>query len=85
MYKQDFKLTFTKELWIKEFGKEVTLNIETVGKPCSMGRYYFHCNECENQSIADDENTCASCNNYESIYNEEETKYYCRNYKKVGL
>ena len=64
MYKENHIIRFENKLCIQEFGNEVTLNIETVGKRCNMGRYYFHCNECENQSIADDEGTCWSCNNY---------------------
>lgn len=82
MYKENHKLTFQDKRNIKEFGKEVVLNIETVGKSCKMGRYYFHCYECENQSIADDGGTCYSCNNYQNIYNDNETKFYCQNYKK---
>lgn len=84
MYKQNYKLTFSDPRMIKEFGKEVVLNIETVGKPCNSGRYYFHCNECDNQSIADDSKTCWSCNNFKQIYNDNETKFYCKNYAKDG-
>lgn len=82
MYKEGFKLTSENKQWVKEFGKEVVLNIETVGKSCNMGRYYFHCNECKNQSIADDGKTCYSCNNYSNVFNDDETKFYCKNYKK---
>lgn len=84
MYKQDFELIFKDKLNIEEFGEKVILNIETVGKRCNMGRYYFHCNECKNQSIADDEGTCYSCNNYKQIWNDNETKHYCGNYEKDG-
>lgn len=85
MYKENVVLSFPDDkLWVQEFGEKVVLNIETVGKSCNCGRYYFHCNECENQSIADDEGTCYSCNNYSNIYNSEETKFYCGNYKKDG-
>lgn len=82
MYKENHTIRFENKLCIQEFGSEVTLNIETVGKRCNMGRYYFHCNECENQSIADDEGTCWSCNNYSQIWNDDETKHYCKNYAK---
>lgn len=84
MYKENYKLTFNDTRNIKEFGNEVVLNIETVGKPCPMGRYYFYCKECANQSIADDEGTCYSCNNYQNVYDDSETKFYCKNYKRGG-
>lgn len=83
MYKENYKLVFKDAKNIKEFGEELTLNIETVGKPCYEGRYYFHCVECQNQSICDDDGTCYSCNNYVNVYNDSETKFYCKNYKKV--
>ena len=83
MYKENIRLSFPNDkLWVQEFGEEITLNAETVGKSCNMGRYYFHCNECDNQSIADDEGTCFSCNNYSQVWNDTETKHYCKNYKK---
>lgn len=80
MYKENYKLTFADKRNIKEFGKEISLNIETVGKSCPMGRYYFSCKECVNQSISDDERTCYSCNNYVDVWNDDETKFYCKNY-----
>lgn len=80
MYKENYKLTFSDPRMVREFGKEVVLNIETVGRRCKMGRIYFNCKECNNQSIADDGGTCFSCNNYEQIYNDDETKFYCKNY-----
>lgn len=83
MYKENVVLSFPDDkLWVQEFGEKVVLNIETVGKPCNMGRYYFHCKECENQSIADDEGTCYSCNNYSQVWDDTEKKHYCKNYKK---
>ena len=83
MYKENVVLSFPDDkLWVQEFGEKVVLNIETVGKPCNMGRYYFHCKECDNQSIADDEGTCCSCNNYSQVWDDTEKKHYCKNYKK---
>ena len=83
MYKENVVLSFPDDkLWVQEFGEKVVLNIETVGKPCNMGRYYFHCKECDNQSIADDEGTCYSCNNYSQVWNDTEKKHYFKNYKK---
>lgn len=83
MYKENVVLSFPDDkLWVQEFGEKVVLNIETVGKPCNMGRYYFHCRECDNQSIADDEGTCYSCNNYSQVWDDTEKKHYCKNYKK---
>lgn len=83
MYKENVVLSFPDDkLWVQEFGEKVVLNIETVGKPCNMGRYYFHCKECDNQSIADDEGTCYSCNNYSQVWDDTEKKHYCKNYKK---
>ena len=83
MYKENVVLSFPDDkLWVQEFGGKVVLNIETVGKPCNMGRYYFHCKECDNQSIADDEGTCYSCNNYSQVWDDTEKKHYCKNYKK---
>ena len=83
MYKENLILTFPDdELWVREFGRAIALNAETIGKPCKMGRYYFHCSECVNQSISDDEGTCWSCNNYSQVFNDKETKYYCKNYVK---
>lgn len=82
MYKENFTLIFQDQRNIAEFGEQITLNIETVGKACNMGRYYFHCKECDNQSIADDEGTCYSCNNYSQVWDDTEKKHYCKNYKK---
>lgn len=80
MYKENYKLTFADKRNVKEFGKEIILNIETVGKSCPMGRYYFSCKECANQSISDDGKTCYSCNNYVDVWNDDENKFYCKNY-----
>ena len=83
MYKENVVLSFPDDkLWVQEFGEKVVLNIETAGKACKCGRYYFHCKECDNQSIADDEGTCCSCNNYSQVWDDTEKKHYCKNYKK---
>lgn len=64
-------------------GEKVICNIESVGRKCNNGYLvYFDCSDCENQSIADDENVFESCNNYQCVVDKSDKCMYCLNYKR---